>query len=259
MPSTGVGARSTSYQNIMPLEPFWFALKLEGRVRSVHKVDWCVHASTGGCFVVLHASIWGKISRCFFLRLCILWFQDSSTAQNKALLTKIIDKVERHSFFGIQVTLAMSELSFPVVDQILLQFWSLKTFFLKMQKACLLIRMRVNDARGLFVFFCKLKTLFLVQILVSTSDWRLWRSRMATWWFCRKQMSPLIWTFCSGYISCICCCIWWQRRRSRPAICIFFKLQISLSFYKSLYLTATRTVEAADLLKTAHLAVNKVW
>ena len=88
MPSTGVGARSTSYQNIMPLEPFWFALKLEGRVRSVHKVDWCVHASTGGCFVVLHASIWGKISRCFFLRLCILWFQDSSTAQNKALLTK---------------------------------------------------------------------------------------------------------------------------------------------------------------------------
>ena len=93
MPSTEVGARSTSYQNIMPLEPFWFALKLEGRVRSVHKVDWCVHASTGGCFVVLHASIWGKISRCFFLRLCILWFQDSSTAQNKALLTKIIDKV----------------------------------------------------------------------------------------------------------------------------------------------------------------------
>ena len=250
MPSTGVGARSTSYQNIMPLEPFWFALKLEGRVRSVHKVDWCVHASTGGCFVVLHASIWGKISRCFFLRLGILWFQDSSTAQNKALLTKwkiILSLGFRWSCQNIVFPFSWSDSS---ADLIVENF-----FFLKMQKACLLIRMRVNDARGLFVFFCKLKTLFLVQILVSTSDWRLWRSRMATWWFCRKHMSPLIWTFCSGYISCI----WWQRRRTRPAICIFLKLQISLSFYKSLYLTATRTVEAADLLQTAHLAVKKVW
>ena len=130
MPSTGVGARSTSYQNIMPLEPFWFALKLEGRVRSVHKVDWCVHASTGGCFVVLHASIWGKISRCFFLRLCILWFQDSSTAQNKALLTKIIDESGKAFFLWDSGDLGhVRILSFPVVDQILLQIWSLKRKF----------------------------------------------------------------------------------------------------------------------------------
>ena len=35
------------FQSIVPLELFWFELELGGRVHSVHKVDWCVHASTG--------------------------------------------------------------------------------------------------------------------------------------------------------------------------------------------------------------------